>query len=49
MSNSLVEILYVYFCVSIVSWLYYRFFWSKPFCHGLSDEECLQHIKKNIN
>lgn len=49
MSNSLVEILYVYFCVSMISWLYYRYIWSKPFCYGLSDTECLQYIKENIN
>ena len=49
MSNSLVEILFVYFSFSIVSWFYYKYIWSKPFCYGLSDKECLQHIKENMD
>ena len=49
MSNSLVELLYVYFCFSMVRWLYYRYFWIKPFCYGLSDEDCLDYIKQNVN
>ncbi len=49
MSNSLVEILFVYFCFSLVSWFYYKYIWYKPFCYGLSDNECFQYIKENIN